>query len=75
MAKTRNYNVYGSVDFINRLKEEYDWLGRQCKIVEPGHLVVLALPERKVTKKSDNKGRRGSDREDRGPSRVRKEAS
>lgn len=83
MAKTRNYNVYGSVDYINRLKEEYDWLGRQCRIVAPGHLVVLALPERKKdTKKSDNnKGRRSHEngdgrqanagREDRGAGRVR----
>lgn len=60
MAKTRNYNVYGTVDYINRLKEEYDWLGRQSKIVEPGHLVVLALPVKKVKEKSDKKHKRSS---------------
>lgn len=64
MAKVRNYHVYGEVNFINRLKEDYDFLGRNAKIVEPGHLVVFALPPRKEKVKSDersrNKDRRGS---------------
>lgn len=63
MAKTRNYNVYGTVSFINDLKDEYEWLGRECKIVAPGHLVVLALPERKKeSKNSDPKRRPNKDR-------------
>ena len=71
MAKVKNYNVYGSVEFINALRDEYEWLGRACKIESPGHLVVLALPEKKVIKKRDEKRRSGN----RGTGSVRKEAS
>ena len=65
MASVKNYHVYGSVDFINRLKEEYDWLGRYSKIDKPGHLVVFALPPKKAKEKVEDKRRRPSNREDR----------
>jgi hypothetical protein len=65
MAKARNYHVRGSVEFINRLKEEYDWLGRYAKIETPGHLVVFALPPKKVKEKFEDKRRKPSNREDR----------
>lgn len=46
--KTRNYHYYGSQVEVQRLAEEYAFLGRKV-LVEPGHLTVLALPEKKRT--------------------------
>ena len=68
MAKVRNYHIRGSVEFINRLKEEYEFLGRHVRLEATGHLVVLALPPKKEKKKFDRRGK------DRRPGGVRKEA-
>jgi hypothetical protein len=68
MAKVRNYHVYGSVEYINRLKEDYEFLGKWVRLEGPGHLVVLALPPKKETKKVESRGK------DRRPGGVRKEA-
>ena len=67
MAKARNYHVYGTVEFVNRLKDEYEFLGRYVRIEEPGHLIVLAYPPQK-DKKIDPR------REDRKSSEVRTRA-
>lgn len=53
--KARNYHYYGNQDEVNRLAEEYRFLGRNV-IVEPGHLTVLALPIRKPKKKIEPRG-------------------
>lgn len=65
MAKARNYHVHGTVEQINRLKEEYEFLGRVCRIEEPGHLIVLALPPKKEKKKVDQNRRKPSNRDNR----------
>ena len=57
--KSRNYHYWGSVEKVNSLLEDYRFLGRSAKIVEPGHLVVFALPpkEKKEKKEHDKKDR------------------
>lgn len=58
MAKSKNYYVYGTEAYLNRLQSEYEFIGRFCKR-EPGTLIVLALPPQKVKeKKVKKKGRR-----------------
>ena len=57
--KARDYHVYGEQSYINRLKEEYEFLGRYCSTPEPNHLVVHALPPRKVKEKKNSQSRDG----------------
>jgi len=45
--KVKNYHVYGTVEKINDLYDDYTFLGREAAVIEPGHLVVYALPQRK----------------------------
>lgn len=59
--KARDYHVYGEQSYINRLREEYEFIGRYCSTPEPNHLVVHALPPRKV-KESKNPHARGNKR-------------
>lgn len=58
MTKPRNLYLYGSLEELKRLKEEYDILGRPSKI-EGDRLIVFALAPKKPKKKDarDNKGR------------------
>jgi len=53
MAKVRNYHFYGTPEKVNRLKEEYEFIGRITRLEGPNHLVVLALPPKKEKKKID----------------------
>lgn len=58
--------MYGSVEYINRLKEDYEFLGKWVRLEAPGHLVVLSLPPKKEKKKVDpNKRKPRGNREDR----------
>jgi hypothetical protein len=60
--KTRNYHYRGTVATVNRLLDEYTFIGRDAEILEPGHIVVYALP-RPVKKKEEEerpKRERGS---------------
>lgn len=64
--KSRNYHVHGDAATVKRLLEEYEFIGRHARIVEPGHLVVYALPPKKEKKKSDPRGSsKSTKREDR----------
>ena len=57
--KARNLHYYGTQDEVNRLAEDYRFLGRNV-IVEPNHLTVLALPIRKQKKKIEPRGQNRS---------------
>lgn len=59
MAQVKNYHYYGDAASVQRLKGEYDFIGRSCKIVEPGHLVVFALPFKKTKEKRERSDARG----------------
>jgi len=52
MAKVRNYHYYGTAEKVNALADDYRFLGREAEVVEPGHLVVYALPRPKPSKKA-----------------------
>lgn len=79
MAKTKNYHRYGTVSEMNRLQEEYEFIGKYyVERPEPGHLVIHALPQNKEEKKTvdDNKrggssARKGSSGHQKTPSRDR----
>lgn len=66
--KATNYHFHGDAATVKRVKEEYEFIGRWVKLIDPNHLVVLAYPPKKdVKKKSDDKSRsRGSKSQDRG---------
>lgn len=64
--KAKNYHVYGDAATVQRLKDEYDFIGRYARITEPGHLVVFAYPPKKEKKKRDDRRTgQGSKRQDR----------
>lgn len=56
--KARNYHYHSDPATIERLKEEYEFLGRYVKIESPGHLVVLALPPKKKKETKAEKAER-----------------
>jgi hypothetical protein len=67
--KVKNYHVRGDAATVKRLKEEYEYIGRWVKLLDPNHLVVLAYPPKKdVKKKSEDDKRRShrAPRQDRG---------
>ena len=47
MGKTKNYHYWGTPEKVAALYDDYTFIGRRAKIVEPGHLVVFALPKKK----------------------------
>lgn len=54
----RNHVIYSNdQNDLARLKEEYEMLGRQCKLIT-GVLTVFALPQRSNKPKQDSKNRR-----------------
>jgi hypothetical protein len=56
--KVCNLYIYGDSEYLQRLEEEYTFMGRQVR-VEDGRLIVFALPrKRKVNKDSKNKFRK-----------------
>lgn len=56
--KARNYHFHGDAATVKRLKEEYEFIGRWVKQISPGHLIVLAYPPKKESKKKyDNRGK------------------
>lgn len=58
--KARNLHIHGTVSEINRLREDYLFIGKyHVEIVEPGHLVVYALPPKKEEKKKSDDKRGG----------------
>ena len=64
--KSRNYHFRGDAATVQRLKEEYEFIGRYARIVEPGHLVVFAFPPKKEKKKSESRDKsKTTKREDR----------
>lgn len=71
MAKVKNYHVYGDAAKVERLRDEYEFLGRYCKVVEPGHLVVFAHPPKKEKNGRKGKDSKGADRKE--EKRPRKE--
>lgn len=54
MTRARNYHYHADPATITRLVEEYRFIGRDVDVPEPGHIVVLALPRKKV-KQQDEK--------------------
>lgn len=59
--KARNLHIHTTPERAVALKEEYDYIARNAtRLLEPGHLVVLALrPKRSKPKKDeDEKGQR-----------------
>lgn len=49
--KSRNQHIYNSSqNVLETLAEEYKSIGRYVKL-EPGHLIVMALPPKKEVKK------------------------
>lgn len=45
--KSRNYHYHADPATIQRLKEEYEFIGRSVLVPEPDHIVVLAITPRK----------------------------
>lgn len=67
MAKIKNVYYYNNdPGEVNRVKEEYEFIGRTVRRV-PGGIVVLALPPKKVKKKDDKKGKPRAKREEDAP--------
>lgn len=70
MAKVKNYHIHGTVSDVNRLREEYEFIGKYfVELVEPGHLVIHALPPRKEDKKKSDDKRGRSSNKSGGPSK------
>lgn len=68
MAKVKNVHVYGDAAKVERLRDEYEFLGRYCKIVEPGHLVVFArLPQKESSGKSTKRTKKEDRKEEKRP--------
>ena len=57
--KAINYHYYDKdAATVQRLKEEYEYIGRYVQLVNPYHLIVLAYPPKKeVKKKHDPRGK------------------
>jgi hypothetical protein len=53
--KVSNLYIYGSLEELRRLEEDYVFMGRQVRI-EDDRLVVFALPRKKKAK-AQKKGR------------------
>lgn len=53
--KTRNLHIYGTPEYVQAIKEEYDFCARNAtRMVAPGHLVVLALPPKRKPKPKED---------------------
>lgn len=64
--KSRNYHFHGDAATVQRLKEEYEYLGRWVKVIDGRHLVVFAYPPKKEKKKFEPRGKsQSAKREDR----------
>lgn len=61
MAKTRNKHIYGTAEYIKAVKEDYDFSARNAtRLVDPGHLIVLALPPKRSKPKDERKPKPGA---------------
>jgi hypothetical protein len=56
VMRVTNLYIYGTVEYLRRLEEDYVFMGRQVRL-EDDRLIVFALP-RKKRKKSPSKQRR-----------------
>jgi hypothetical protein len=54
--RARNHIIYGDEEKLRRLKEEYEYIGRVCKL-EKDRLIVFALPPHKPKKKLNRRGK------------------
>jgi hypothetical protein len=55
MAKMKNYHYHSDPNTIARLADEYRFIGREVEVPEPDHIVVLALPRKKVKQQQEEK--------------------
>lgn len=54
--KIKNKHVYATPQRIREIAEEEQWIGRhRYRVVDPEHIIIYALPERKKTKKEKRK--------------------
>jgi hypothetical protein len=58
--KATNYHYYDKdAATVQRLKEEYEYIGRYVVLESPYHLVVLAYPPKKEPKKKNDNRTKG----------------
>lgn len=48
--KVSNLYIYGDTEYLNRLEEDYVFMGRQVRR-EDGRLIVFSLPKRRKVEK------------------------
>lgn len=56
--RAKNYYYRGDAATINRLLEEYRYIGREADITSTGDLIVYALPKPKPVKTEEEKTKR-----------------